>query len=257
MQVILGIYRVIVATIYLAVFGVGALFISAIFFNLLSLVIKDKQKKVRISRTFTSASFRLYLKSGELIGIFKFNFHHLDKLKNDQKVIYIANHPSLLDFVILTAIGKNTSCVVKSSLKKNPFFSGVISCNQYIGNHGSSEQIVQRCKDELEKGSCLMIFPEGTRTRNQSNLKFTHGFSSIALTNNYNIRPFVINFKGRALRKGAPWYLTYYSRLYYDIEVLDLFDTKAFVQQHQDKEISAQSRILAKQLQNIIQSKVA
>ena len=118
MQVILGVYRVIVATIYLAVFGLGALFISVIFFNLLSLVIRDKQKKVRISRTFTSASFRMYLKSGELIGIFKFNFHHLDKLKNDQKVIYIANHPSLLDFVILTAIGKNTSCVVKSSLKK-------------------------------------------------------------------------------------------------------------------------------------------
>ena len=76
MQVILGIYRVIVATIYLAVFGLGALFISVIFFNLLSLVIRDKQKKVRISRTFTSASFRMYLKSGELIGIFKFNFQN-------------------------------------------------------------------------------------------------------------------------------------------------------------------------------------
>ncbi len=257
MQVIIGIYRVIASAIYLAIFGMGALFISVIFFNLLSIVIRDKQKKVRISRAFTSGSFRMYLKTGELIGIFKFNFHHLDKLKNDQKVIYIANHPSLLDFVILTAIGKNTSCVVKHGLKKNPFFAGVISCNQYIGNHGSSEQIVQRCKDELDKGSCLMIFPEGTRTRNQSKLKFTHGFSSIALTNNYNIRPFIINFKGRALRKGAPWYLTYYSRLYFDIEVLDLIDTKKFAQQHQDKEISAQSRILAKQLQNIIQSKVA
>ena len=257
MQVIIGIYRVIVATIYLAIFGVGAVFISAIFFNLLSITIRDKQKRVKISRAFTSTSFRLYLKSGELIGIFKFNFHNLDKLKNDQKVIYIANHPSLLDFVILTAIGKNTSCVVKNSLKKNPFFSGVISCNQYIGNQGSTDQIVQRCKDELDKGSCLMIFPEGTRTRNQSKIKFTHGFSSIALTNNYNIRPFVINFKGRAFRKGAPWYLTYYSRLYFDIEVLDLIDTKEFVQQHQGKEIRALSRILAKQLQNIIQSKVA
>lgn len=256
MKVIIGCYRALATTLYLIIFGIGGLFVSTIAFRLISLFIRDQEQIVKVSRALTRLLFNWYLKSGEFVGIFKFNFHNLDKLKNDKNVIYIANHPSLLDFVILTAIGKNTSCVVKNSLKKNPFFSGVICCNQYIGNHGSSEQIVQRCKDELDKDSCLIIFPEGTRTRNQRDLKFTHGFSSIALTNNYNIRPIVINFKGKALRKSAPWYLTYYSRLYYDIEVLDLFDTQKFVQQYQDKEKSAQSRILAKQLQKVIKSKL-
>jgi len=120
----------------------------------------------------------------------------------------------------------------------------------------SPEDILKDCKESLARGDNIIVFPEGTRTINFDKIKFKHGFSSIAVVCKANIRPLVINFDGLALRKNVPWYQIYKKKLTYKIEILDKFDTSEYLSLHQDKEVSAVSRGIAKELQALIQSKV-
>ncbi len=251
-----GLYRVFVSSIYFAFFGLGALVISVVFFNLMRLFVTNKEKRTKISRNLTKYAFKLYLTTACLLGIFDIKVTNLEKTENDSGCIYIANHPSLLDVVILDSFVKNANCVIKSSLKNNPFISGIIACNRYVANSLSPEDILKDCKESLDRGDNLIIFPEGTRSLNFDKIKFKHGFSSIAVASKANIRPLVIRFDGFALRKNVPWYQIYRKKLTYRIEILDKFDTNEYLEKHHDKEISAISRGIAKELQGLIQGKI-
>lgn len=253
---IIGIYRVVIASVYFAFFGLGSLIISVIFFNLMRLVVTNGEKRTRISRNITRYAFKLYLSTACLLRIFDIKISKTELTKNDRGCIYIANHPSLLDVVILDSFVNNSNCVIKASLKNNPFISGIIACNRYVKNSLSPEDILRDCKDSLNRGDNLIIFPEGTRTVNFDKIKFKHGFSSIAVACRADIRPVIIRFDGFALRKNVHWYQIYKKKLTYRIEVLDKFETEKYLNMHQGKEDSAVSRSIAKELQTVIQDRL-
>lgn len=253
MKILIGCYRVLITALFFTGFGLGALSLSVIAFNLIRIFIRNKDKRVFLSRKLTSYSFKFFVLSLNFFKISDIKIKNKEKIINDRKVIYIANHPSLIDYVILTSILSNSSCVVKGDLGHNFFMKGIISCNKYILNNDTAENIVTTCSTQLNHGDNLIIFPEGTRTRDENNLKFNHGFSRIALAGNYKIRPVVIKFRGSALRKNAPWYNTFFSVLDYEIDFLDCFDTEKFCAEHKNKEISSIARLISKQLQFLIQ----
>jgi len=85
-------------------------------------------------------------------------------------------------------------------------------------------------------------------------LHFTHGFSSIAIENECKIRPIAIDYQSRGLQKHVPFYYIYFGKLTYRLHVLDCFDTVEYVKEHQDREISAISRMISKELKNTIAS---
>lgn len=251
-----GVFRVFFAALFFSVFGLGALFLSQIVFRLLSIFIKDENKLTDLSRRITASSFKLYLFSGQICRIFKISIEGTDKIAKDKGMIFIANHPSLLDIVIFISVVPHATCLMKEAIIHNPFMKGIARCNRYIANSEGTDEIMQKCRNALLNGDNLIIFPEGTRTTDENKLKFTHGFSSIALTGNFNIRPAVIHFHGDCLRKTTPWYTIFTGILEYRITFLESFDTEKFREQYKDKEDSAVSRLLAKHLQNLIKTRM-
>ena len=250
LKVVIGSYRVFADGYLFMVFGLGALFLSSVVFTFIKIFIKDRRKRTLYSRAFTSNSFKLYLISGTVLGIFRIRFNNLDVINNDKGVIFIANHPSLLDYVLITSAVKNASVVVKNTLTRNFFVKGIIECNDYISNSKDCIDVMDMSSKMLQSGDNLLIFPEGTRTVDKNNIKFLHGFTSLALKGNFNIRPIILKMKGRALRKNGPFYLVSYSTIAYEIEVKEIFNTKEFVESQGDIPASALSRRMAKHLQN-------
>ena len=61
MHVIAGIYRVIMAALYFAFFGIGALIISLVLFNVLKLFVHDEHSLRNKSRNITSPSFKFVI----------------------------------------------------------------------------------------------------------------------------------------------------------------------------------------------------
>ncbi|MGN0895051.1 MAG: lysophospholipid acyltransferase family protein [Succinivibrio sp.] len=254
-NVFAGIYRVIIGALFFIFFGTGALCISVVAFNLIRLFVRNKDLRTQLSRNITRYSFVFFLKSGCVLGIFDIEVNNLLKIKNDRGCVYIANHPSLLDIVILCSIVKNANCVVKAQLLNNPFLSGVIRCNRYVPNAQDAPTIIKNCSESLNRGDNLIIFPEGSRTvKPNSEIRFKHGFASLALFGMHNIRPLTIKFTGLGLKKNTPWYYVYYRRLKYTVSMLDEFDTAAFCREYEDKEDSALARLIARKLESLIKS---
>ncbi|WP_369678325.1 lysophospholipid acyltransferase family protein, partial [Enterococcus faecium] len=88
----------------------------------------------------------------------------LDTIKNAKGQLIIANHPSLIDVVVLISIVRNADCVVKADLWKNPFLKGVVKATGYINNDADPEYFLNQCQQSFARGNNLIVFPEGTRS---------------------------------------------------------------------------------------------
>ncbi|MCW8832495.1 MAG: 1-acyl-sn-glycerol-3-phosphate acyltransferase, partial [Colwellia sp.] len=138
-------------------FGIGALFISSIIFPLQTLLIKDKAKRKEIARYTIHKAFALFVNMMKFSGVLAVKLENFEQLNNMREKIVIANHPSLIDVIVIIAYLPNADCVVKSDLFKNPFLRGVVRRVGYIDNN-NSEQLFNDCKQSLAAGCNIVVF---------------------------------------------------------------------------------------------------
>jgi 1-acyl-sn-glycerol-3-phosphate acyltransferase len=114
-------------------------------------------------RAMISGGFRVYLRILTLLCACRFELAELDRLRDQGPLILAANHPSLLDAVLLVSRLPNAVCVMKASLMDNILFGAAARLARYIRNNAPLEMILS-AREELQGGAQLVIFPEGTRT---------------------------------------------------------------------------------------------
>jgi 1-acyl-sn-glycerol-3-phosphate acyltransferase len=117
----------------------------------------------RLGRRANSLGLRIYLRLLRWFCACRFDLAELDTLRDAGPLILAANHPSLLDAVLILSRLPDTVCVMKASLMDNILFGAAARLARYIRNDPPLTMIL-RCRDELEAGTQLLIFPEGTRT---------------------------------------------------------------------------------------------
>jgi 1-acyl-sn-glycerol-3-phosphate acyltransferase len=113
------------------------------------------------------------------IGIVEFEAPEKDFFGNLQSKIIVANHPSLLDIVMIISLIPNADVIVSGHLSKT-IIGGVVK-RLYILNTLNFEEMIAACKESLAKGNCLVIFPEGTRTRRNEMMRLKKGATRISL----------------------------------------------------------------------------
>ncbi len=158
------IWRMLMTGLCFVLFGLGGLTLSLVWFNLLLIFQRDRTQRRRLARRTISASFRLFLAVVRGAGVLDYRFNNLDVLRAERGCLVIANHPSLLDYVLLASVMNETDCLVKSALLRNPFVSGVIRAADYLIN-SEADTLLAASQLRLAQGDTLLIFPEGTRTR--------------------------------------------------------------------------------------------
>ncbi|MEO8408725.1 MAG: lysophospholipid acyltransferase family protein [Oxalobacteraceae bacterium] len=107
--------------------------------------------------------FRLTLAALTLSGRFHFDLRELDALRNDKPLIIAANHPSLWDVVLIASRLPDVACIMKADILSNIFLGGGARLARYISNASPRKMVVLAVQD-LQCGSHLLLFPEGTRT---------------------------------------------------------------------------------------------
>lgn len=116
-----------------------------------------------LGRRAISRIARLYLGILTWTCSCRFDLAELDRLRFEAPLIVAANHPSLLDAVLILSRLPNAVCVMKASLMDNVLFGSAARLARYIRNHAPLEMVLG-ARDELRGGAQLVIFPEGTRT---------------------------------------------------------------------------------------------
>ena len=74
------------------------------------------------------------------------------------------------------------------------------------GGENDPEQLLEQCRETLQAGYPIIVFPEGTRSRPGQALQFQRGAAHIAVRCEADIVPLVISCEPPMLRKGEPWY---------------------------------------------------
>ena len=132
-------------------------------FTIFWLVLPTSHRQ-RLVRSSISHGFRVYLFVLRSICSIDCDGRELDALKKDGPLIVVANHPSLLDIVILMSRIPNATCIMKSALLSNPLYAVGSRMAGYVSN-ASAEQMLGSSRAELARGSHFVFFPEGGRSR--------------------------------------------------------------------------------------------
>ncbi|MBF7996069.1 MULTISPECIES: lysophospholipid acyltransferase family protein [Rahnella] len=199
------IWRWSVTGIFFAFFGIGGLLLSLFWFTLLRLIIRQPERLHRMTLNSIRNSFRLFLGGLRLFGVMDYRFVGDEKFQEDTGCLIVANHPSLLDYVILASRMPRCDCIVKQALLKNPFLAGVIKAAGYLVNSGSDE-LLQACEARLKAGGTLLIFPEGTRSLPEKPITLQRGAANIALRAGCDVRIVHISCQPPMLTKQGKWY---------------------------------------------------
>lgn len=213
-------------------FGVGGLIIGLVLFPVINLLFWNKRRRTRMSQYLIHKMFRFFIEMMRFLGIMDYRINGLDKLKSAQGTLIVANHPTLIDVVILIAFLEKVDCVVKSALMKNPVMMGPVKAANYIIN-SDPEKLIDDCSQALQNGNALIIFPEGTRTQPGKPFRFQRGAAGIALRSNVDITPVVIGCTPSTLTKSEKWYqippTSFYVTLdvHEPLRVRDVVDTDA------------------------------
>jgi 1-acyl-sn-glycerol-3-phosphate acyltransferase len=143
--------------------------------------------------------------------------------------VLASNHQSLLDILVLFRLYKHFKWVSKAVMFRWPFVGWNMSLNRYIairrGDRSDARRMMEACGRALDGGSSIMIFPEGTRSRDGTLGEFRHGAFTLALRHRVAIVPILIEGTLDALPKHG---LTLRNAADIVIEVLPPIDVASF-----------------------------
>jgi 1-acyl-sn-glycerol-3-phosphate acyltransferase len=88
----------------------------------------------------------------------------LAPLDRQEALIVIANHPSLIDAVILLSCLPNACCIFKASLINNPLLGFAARMAGYVSN-AEPRSMIEGAGRELQGQAHFILFPEGGRSR--------------------------------------------------------------------------------------------
>lgn len=117
----------------------------------------------QLARRMHSRAFRFYLGFLSLFCACRFDLDALDALPQQGPLVVVANHPSLLDAVLIISRLPDAVCIMKAALLLNPLLGVSARLAGYISNAGPLEMMLQ-ARAVLAQGAQLLVFPEGSRT---------------------------------------------------------------------------------------------
>ncbi|MDA7746961.1 1-acyl-sn-glycerol-3-phosphate acyltransferase [Psychromonas sp.] len=242
-------WRVFATGMCFALFGIGGLALTFIIILILTFSIKNKEsRELRVQKTIQT-SFFLFCETMRITGAIGYKIIGAEKLKADRNCIIVANHPSLIDYVLITSQLKQSDCLVKGAIWKNPFMRGVVTSAGYIPNK-DPERLLTTCEERLKKGHVLLIFPEGTRTTEGVPSKLQRGAAQVAVKTKSDLRVVHITVDPIFLTKQSKWYQVPDKKPFFLIDVKDKIVINEFI--NSDESPSLTVRKLNKHLDSVL-----
>ncbi|MDR0251428.1 MAG: 1-acyl-sn-glycerol-3-phosphate acyltransferase [Burkholderiales bacterium] len=225
-------WRIVATGFCFVVFGFGGLIVLCLVFPLLRLLVWRQPLRQAMARDTVSLSFRLFCKLMTTVGVIGYEVRGLEKLQR-RGLLVVANHPSLIDVVMLISLLRQPDCVVKASVWRNPFMLGPVALCGFIRNQ-NGPQLIDDCMASMRRGSSLIVFPEGTRTRVEALLQrsinpLQRGAANIAVRGGFPLTPVVITVTEPMLTKQQPWYQAPRRRPHFVLTVYDDLSLSSFV----------------------------
>ncbi len=121
-----------------------------------------------------------------------------ENLDENTSYVFIANHQGAFDiFLIYGFLNQNIKWVQKASLRKVPFVgkASEIAGHVFVDNSSVASRLgsISKTKKAIVDGVSMMMFPEGSRSRDGKIVKFRGGAYKVAMDMGLPIVPVTIN----------------------------------------------------------------
>ncbi|MCR5495139.1 MAG: 1-acyl-sn-glycerol-3-phosphate acyltransferase [Treponema sp.] len=205
-----------------AFFGTGSVVLALLIFPWIRVFHHDKETFRIKAREFVSASFRMFTNVMRATGALslKVSKEDRERFRNLHGKVIIANHPSMLDFVFIMSLVPNANCIVRGGLTKTVLAGVIKQC--YIVNTLDFDELCALCKQTIDEGNNVIIFPEGTRTPRHGVNPYKKGAARIAYYSKCGVQPVLVGGNDKyGLGKHDPfWSYNHTERYVYDFSLL-------------------------------------
>lgn len=119
--------------------------------------------------------------------------------------IITPNHQSFFDtYCFGFAPEPDVVFAVRAWPFKMPFYGPYMRHAEYLNTeNGSAEALLRQAREILARGTCIAVFPEGTRSPDGEMQRFHGGAFHLAVVANVPVVPLCIEGTGQFLRKGS------------------------------------------------------
>jgi 1-acyl-sn-glycerol-3-phosphate acyltransferase len=155
----------------------------------------------RIGSELVQKLFRGYIWLVQELRLFRMHWPDAEAVRALRGRIVVSNHPGLMDAVFLVSQLPRAVCVMRSALMRNPCFFGAARMAAFIPNDRGAEMI-RESVDKLHAGFNLLIFPEGTRSKNGVLNPFRAGFALAAVRSGATVQCLIMRQSQPYLTRG-------------------------------------------------------
>jgi 1-acyl-sn-glycerol-3-phosphate acyltransferase len=149
------------------------------------------------------AGFRWFIGVLRATGVLRCDLSALDALRDQRSLVIAANHPTMLDAVLLISRLPRVVCIAKASLWDNVCLGGSVRLAGYLRND-AAVAMIRSAAAAVREGRQLMIFPEGSRTARPPLDPFSRSFAVMARAAGAPVQTVFIETDGSYLRKDWP-----------------------------------------------------
>lgn len=209
--------------------GIGGFVIAVLIVPPVTWALRDRLARARRAQSIIRASFRFYVAMLRGLGVLRLEVIGAERLYSCRGHLVIANHPTLLDVVLIMALLPRGQCVVKHQLWDHPLLGPLMRVAGYIRNDQEPEGFIADCAAALQAGNNLIIFPEGTRSVPGRQPRFQRGFAHVATLTGADLQLVTITCDPITLIKGQPWYVIPERPPTFRIEIGEQLRTQTFL----------------------------
>jgi len=151
-------------------------------------------------------AYRVHAGLMQALRLIEVRFIGFERLETPGRKLIVANHPSLIDTLLIVSQLPQADCIVGREYAENFWLRGSVREADYISNHIGAAEIVRVSVDFLSQHRTLLVFPEGTRSPEGGLGRFQRGAAHIALETGLDMLPIHITVDPPSLMKGQKWY---------------------------------------------------
>jgi 1-acyl-sn-glycerol-3-phosphate acyltransferase len=211
--------RLLGTTVSFAVFGVAGLLVGLLIFPVMFIFVRDRRARQRAARKLIGSGFGAFISMLKVFGVLSYEIEGANHIDSGQNQLIVANHPTLIDVVILVSLFPQADCVIKEAVTRNPFMRSTVAAANYISN-GEPDELLRSCVESLDAGGSLLLFPEGTRTARGEAPDLKLGAATVAARAGVDILPIAIACSPVFLTKNLPWHHVPAEKPHFKIRVL-------------------------------------
>lgn len=149
------------------------------------------------------------VKTGVRVAGIRVEVSGLENIPAGRSCIFMCNHVSNLDPpVVLPVLPRRCSVLLKKELMSIPILGTAMRMGQFVpvergGKRDAAQASVKAAAEALRSGLCMMVFPEGTRSRNGRLSTFKKGPFFLAQQTGAPIVPIALSGTESMMRKGS------------------------------------------------------